>query len=42
MRYDVAILGGGPAGEAVVRRLGGSGLRVALIERELVGGECGY
>jgi pyruvate/2-oxoglutarate dehydrogenase complex dihydrolipoamide dehydrogenase (E3) component len=40
--YDVVILGGGPAGEAVVRRLGGAGLRVALVERELVGGECAY
>lgn len=41
-RYDVVILGGGPAGEAVVRRLDGAGLRVALVERELVGGECAY
>ena len=41
-RYDVVILGGGPAGEAVVRRLEGGGLRVALVERELVGGECAY
>ncbi len=40
--FDVVILGGGPAGEAVVRRLDGQGLRVALIERELVGGECAY
>ena len=41
-RFDVVILGGGPAGEAVVRRLEGGGLRVALVERELVGGECAY
>jgi len=41
-RYDVVILGGGPAGEAVVRRLDGAGLRVALVERERVGGECAY
>jgi len=41
-RFDVVILGGGPAGEAVVRRLEGAGLRVALVERELVGGECAY
>ena len=40
--FDVVILGGGPAGEAVVRRLDGEGLRVALVERELVGGECAY
>jgi dihydrolipoamide dehydrogenase len=42
MKADVAILGGGPAGEAVVKRLEGSGLDVVLIERELVGGECAY
>ncbi len=40
--FDVVILGGGPAGEAVVRRLDGEGLRIALVERELVGGECAY
>jgi glycerol-3-phosphate dehydrogenase len=28
--YDVGMLGGGQAGEAVVRRLAGRGLRVAL------------
>jgi pyruvate/2-oxoglutarate dehydrogenase complex dihydrolipoamide dehydrogenase (E3) component len=41
-RYDVVILGGGPAGEAVVRRLDGAGLSVALVERERVGGECAF
>lgn len=41
-RYEVVILGAGPAGEAVVRRLEGSGLAVAVVERELVGGECAY
>lgn len=40
--FDVVVLGGGPAGEAVVRRLAGEGLRVAVVERELVGGECAY
>jgi pyruvate/2-oxoglutarate dehydrogenase complex dihydrolipoamide dehydrogenase (E3) component len=40
--YDVVIIGGGPGGEAVVRRLDGEGLRVALVERDLVGGECAY
>lgn len=39
---DVVILGGGPAGEAVVKRLDGEGLRVAVVECELVGGECAY
>ena len=36
------VLGAGPAGEAAVKRLAGGGLRVAVIERELVGGECAY
>lgn len=39
---DVAVLGAGPGGEAVVRRLRGSGLSVVVVERELVGGECAY
>lgn len=42
MKFEVVILGGGPAGEAVVRRLRRSGLSVALVERELVGGECAF
>ncbi len=41
-RYDVIVLGAGPAGEVVASRLPDHGLRVALIERELVGGECAY
>ena len=39
---DVVVLGAGPAGEAVVRRLEGSGLDVVVVERELVGGECAH
>ena len=40
--YDVLVMGGGPAGEnaADVARKGGK--TVAVIERELVGGECSY
>jgi dihydrolipoamide dehydrogenase len=41
-RFDAVILGAGPGGETVGRRLGRAGLRVALVERELVGGECAY
>ena len=40
--FDVLCLGGGVAGEALVGRLEGSGLSVAVVERELVGGECPY
>jgi len=41
-RYDALVLGAGPAGEVAVSRLSGQGLKVALVERDLVGGECGY
>jgi pyruvate/2-oxoglutarate dehydrogenase complex dihydrolipoamide dehydrogenase (E3) component len=41
-QYDVIVIGSGPAGEAAASRLAAQHLRVALIERELVGGECAY
>lgn len=39
-RFDVVILGAGPAGEVAVSALARAGLRVALVERQLIGGEC--
>jgi pyruvate/2-oxoglutarate dehydrogenase complex dihydrolipoamide dehydrogenase (E3) component len=41
-RFDAIIIGAGPAGEVVASRLGEHGLSTALIEQELVGGECAY
>ncbi|GGW46525.1 oxidoreductase [Streptomyces lucensis JCM 4490] len=40
--YDVVVIGGGPVGENVADRARAAGLTTAVVESELLGGECSY
>ncbi len=40
--YDLIVIGAGVAGENVADRACAGGLSVAIVERELVGGDCSY
>jgi pyruvate/2-oxoglutarate dehydrogenase complex dihydrolipoamide dehydrogenase (E3) component len=40
--FDAIVIGMGPGGEVAASQLLRAGKRVAVVERELIGGECGY
>ncbi len=41
-QFDVIVVGAGPAGENVAGRCADGGLATAIVERELIGGECSF
>src|SRR4051794_41898439 len=41
-QFDVIVIGGGPAGESIAGRCTDCGASIAVVEAELVGGECSY
>lgn len=40
MKYDIAIIGGGPAGYTAARRAGCKRLQTVLFEKKAIGGVC--
>jgi dihydrolipoamide dehydrogenase len=40
--FDAIVLGAGPAGEVCAGRLADAGMKVAIVEPDLIGGECSY
>lgn len=40
--FDAIVLGAGPAGEVCAGLLADGGMEVAIVERDLIGGECSY
>ena len=40
MNFDIAIIGGGPAGYTAAERAGANGLRAVLFEKKAIGGIC--
>ena len=40
--FDVIVIGAGPAGEVLAGRTATAGLSTAIVEKRLIGGECGF
>ncbi len=42
LEFDVIVIGAGPAGEVAAGRAADAGMSVAIVEQELIGGECSF